>query len=176
MSSPMERPSSHVVLVQSNGRDQNQLLSFRRDAAGALSGMDPVDAGGAGNGEPHLPSQGSVTLAGDARHAFVTNAGSGDLSLFTISAERPILAQTVPTGDAPLSVAEHDGLVYVLNSADASLTGLVMEGSRLSPVAGSMPRWDPDGKPAQVGLSSRRRSGLSRAGPRSPPTPSRTPR
>jgi 6-phosphogluconolactonase len=153
MSSSMERPAFQCVLVQSNEQDQNRLLSFRRDATGVLSGMGAAGTGGAGNGEPHLPSQGSVGLSGDARHAYVTNAGSGDVSLFTLTAEGFILAQTVPTGGAPLSVAEHDGLVYVLNSADASLTGFVVEGSRLSPVSDAQRRWDPEGKPAQVGFS-----------------------
>jgi 6-phosphogluconolactonase len=153
MSSPMEQSAFQGVLVQSNEQDQNRLLSFRRDATGGLSDMGAVGTGGTGNGEAHLPSQGSVTLSGDARHAFVTNAGSGNVSLFAVTADGPGLAQTVPTGATPLSVAEHDGLVYVLNSADASLTGFVLEGSRLSPVSGAQRRWDPEGKPAQVGFS-----------------------
>jgi 6-phosphogluconolactonase (cycloisomerase 2 family) len=141
------------VLVQSNEEDHNRLLSFRRDAGGALSGMSAVDSGGAGNGEAHLPSQGSVTLSGDARHAFVTNAGSGDLSVFIVAVGKPALAQTLSTDAGSLSVAEHDGLVYVLNSGEASLSGFVTEGGRLSPVSGEMRRWDPEGKPAQVGFS-----------------------
>ena len=153
MSSPMEQPAFQGVLVQSNEQGQNRLLSFRRDAGGALSGMGAVGTGGAGNGEAHLPSQGSVTLSGDARHAYVTNAGSGSMSLFMLTADGPILAQTVAAGGAPLSVAEHDGLVYILNSADASLTGFVTESSRLSPVSDAQQRWNPEGKPAQVGFS-----------------------
>ena len=153
MSGPMEQPTSRVVLVQSNERAQNRLLSYRRQATGELSPLGATSTGGAGNGKPHLPSQGSVTMSGDIRHAFVANAGSGDLSVFLITAEGPRLMQTTPTGTAPLSVAEHDGLVYVMNSEDASLTGLAMEGSRLSPVPGPQPRWTADGKPAQVGFS-----------------------
>jgi 6-phosphogluconolactonase (cycloisomerase 2 family) len=149
----MEQPASRVVLVQSNEQAQNRLLSYRREATGALSPLDATSAGGAGNGEPHLPSQGSVTMSGDTRHAFVTNAGSGDLSVFLITTEEPALVQTTPTGTGPLSVAEHDGLVYVLNSEEASLTGLMMESSRLSRIPGPQRRWTPDGKPAQVGFS-----------------------
>jgi 6-phosphogluconolactonase (cycloisomerase 2 family) len=149
----MEQPTSHVVLVQTNEQAGNRLLGYRREADGALSPLDAVDSGGAGNGEPHLPSQGSVTMSGDTRHAFVTNAGSGELSVFRIRPEGPSLVQTVRTGTAPLSVAEHDGLVYVLNSEEASLTGLVLAGSRVSPVPGPQRRWAPDGKPAQVGFS-----------------------
>jgi 6-phosphogluconolactonase len=153
MSGPMEQPTSRLVLVQSNEQAQNQLLSYRREATGELSPLSSTSTDGAGNGEPHLPSQGSVTTSGDTRHTFVTNAGSGDLSVFLITAEGPRLMQTTPTGTAPLSVAEHDGLVYVVNSEEASLTGLVMDGSRLSAVPGPQRRWTPDGKPAQVGFS-----------------------
>jgi 6-phosphogluconolactonase (cycloisomerase 2 family) len=149
----MEQHPSHVVLVQTNERAQNRLLSYRREANGELVPLGAVGTGGAGNGESHLPSQGSVTMAGDTRRAFVTNAGSGELSVFTMGPAGPSLAQTVATGMGPLSVAEHDGLVYVLNSEDASLTGFRTEDSRLSRLAGMQQRWAPDGKPAQVGFS-----------------------
>jgi 6-phosphogluconolactonase (cycloisomerase 2 family) len=148
----MESATSHVVLVQSNEQTENRILSYRREATGELIPLRATPSGGAGSGEPHLPSQGSVTMAADARHAFVTNAGSGELSVFALEAGGPTLAQTVATGAAPLSVAEHDGLVYVLNSEDASLSGFVLERSGLSAVAGPQRRWSPDGKPAQVGF------------------------
>jgi 6-phosphogluconolactonase len=153
MSGPMEQPTSHVVLAQSNEQAQNRLLSYRREATGELTPLMMTSTGGAGNGEPHLPSQGSVSMSGDTRHAFVTNAGSGDLSVFEIREDGPGLVQTAPTGTAPLSVAEHDGLVYVLNVEDSSLTGFVLAGSRLSPIAGPRRNWAPGGKPAQVGFS-----------------------
>jgi 6-phosphogluconolactonase len=153
MSGPMEQLTPHVVLAQSNEQAQNRLLSYRRAATGQLTPSGATSTGGAGNGEPHLPSQGSVTMSGDTRYAFVANVGSGDLSVFRITPDEPSLVQTMPTGAAPLSIAEHDGLVYVLNSEEASLTGLVMEGSSLSPVPGPRRRWAPDGKPAQVGFS-----------------------
>jgi 6-phosphogluconolactonase len=153
MSGPMEQATSPVVLVQSNEQTENRVLSYRREATGELMPLGALATGGAGNGEQHLPSQDSVTMTGDTRHAFVTNAGSGELSVFRMAAEGPTLAQTVPTGALPLSVAEHDGLVYVLNSEDASLSGFALVGSRLSRVAAAQRRWAPDGKPAQVGFS-----------------------
>jgi 6-phosphogluconolactonase len=153
MSGPMEQATSSVVLMQSNEHAQNRLLSYRREADGALSPLGAMESGGAGNGDAHLPSQGSVTISGDTRHAFLTNAGSGELSVFTITPAGPNLLQTVTTGTAPLSVAEHDGLVYVLNSEEASLTGFMMDGSRVSAVPGRQRSWAPDGKPAQVGFS-----------------------
>lgn len=40
-----------------------------------------------GDGEPYLPSQGSVTLAGDGRHLLVTNVASGDVTAFAVGDE-----------------------------------------------------------------------------------------
>ena len=142
-----------LVLVQSNEKDQNQLLTFRRDPAGTLGAMDSVLTGGTGNGTPHLPSQGSVKYSGDERFAFVTNAGSGDMSLFAVTDGQLRLVQTARTGGSPSSVAERDGLIYVLNTGDASLTALILDGSTLSPLSGPPREWDPQGQPAQVGFT-----------------------
>lgn len=153
MSHLEDAPAGPSVFVQSNDKDQNELLSFGRDMSGVLTPMGGVSTGGAGNGVPHLASQGSVTVSHDGRLAFATNAGSGDLSVFALSGGQPMLAQTVGTGNAPLSVAEYGGLVYVLNADDASLTGFRVDGRNLTPVAGPKHEWEPEGKPAQVGFS-----------------------
>jgi 6-phosphogluconolactonase (cycloisomerase 2 family) len=91
-------------------------------------------------------------LAGDGQYLLVTNAGSGDLSVFAADDSDP-LAQIVATGGAPKSVAEHDGLVYVLNTVDPSLTGFRLGDGGIEPLADStrMPATDAD--PAQVGFS-----------------------
>ena len=66
---------------------------------------------------PHLTSQGSVVLTGDGRHLLVTNAASDDVTVFAVGAggELERVGRT-PSGPAPKSVAEHGGLVYVLNT------------------------------------------------------------
>ena len=45
--------------------------------------------------------------------------------------------ETGGAGDAPKSVAEHEGLVYVLNTGAPSLIGFRLSGSRIEPLAGS---------------------------------------
>jgi 6-phosphogluconolactonase len=142
-----------AVYVQTNEPDINRVIAFRREPDGALSALDPSPTGGAGDGVPHLTSQGSLILTGDGRHLLVTNAGSNDLSVFAVSVGGIELLQTVPTGGtAPKSVAEHDGLVYVLNTGEPSLTGLRLGANGLEPLADSERSLSADADPAQVGF------------------------
>jgi 6-phosphogluconolactonase len=148
-----QHPAMGGVYMQSNDRDGNQLMAFRRDATGALSGATGQHTGGFGDGTPHLPSQGSVMLTDDGRHLLLTNSGSGDLSLFDIDDSGPRALQTVVTGMAPKSVTERDGLVYVLNTGDPSLTGFRLDRSGLEQIADPSPLPAADADPAQVGFS-----------------------
>jgi hypothetical protein len=69
---------SENVSSQSNEREGNRVLAFRRDSDGMLTQRGTFSTGGAGTGTPHLQSQGSVALTGGGRHLLVTNAASGD--------------------------------------------------------------------------------------------------
>jgi 6-phosphogluconolactonase len=140
------------VFTQSNSADGNALLAFRRDDDGRLTALDPVPTKGAGSGTPHLPSQGSVTVAGDRRHVFVTDAGSGDLAVFAVQPDGPELLQTLDAGAAPRSVAERDGLVYVLATGDPAISGFRWDAGALAPIAGSRRALPHDVDGAQVGF------------------------
>ena len=114
---------SDNVYVQSNEADGNRVLAFRRSADEMFTQLGSFSTGGTGTGTPHLNSQGSVVLTGDGRHLLVTNAGSGDLSVFATVEDGLTLLQTIPTGGgAPKSATEHGGLVYVLNTEGPSLS------------------------------------------------------
>src|SRR5664279_5240523 len=102
------------VFVQTNDQSTNHLLPFRRRDDGSLDELDAVATGGTGLGAPHLTSQGSVVVTGDGAHLLVTNAGSDDISVFAVQESGPRLVQTIAAGGRPISVTEHDGLVYVL--------------------------------------------------------------
>jgi 6-phosphogluconolactonase (cycloisomerase 2 family) len=73
-----------------------------------------------------------VLLAGMGQYLLVTNTFSGDMSIFAVDDEGLSLAQTVATGSAPMSVAEHEDLIYVLNTGDPSLTGFRLSGRATS--------------------------------------------
>jgi len=142
-----------AVYVQTNEPEANRVLSFGRGDDGALTPRGSYETGGAGDGVPHLTSQGSVVLSGDERHLFVTNAGSGDLTLFSVAAGVLDLVGNIQTGAAPKSVAEHGGLVYVLNTGAPSLAGFRLGEGGLEPLAGSARDLGEGSDPAQVGFS-----------------------
>jgi 6-phosphogluconolactonase (cycloisomerase 2 family) len=140
------------VYVQSNEGDVNRVFAFRRDEDGELSAPIVVSSGGRGDGVPHLTSQGSVVLTSDGR-LLVTNAGSGDISVLTLEDGLRLLAVVPSGGSAPKSIAERNGLVYVLNAGDHSLVGFTLSGDGLVEVHGSRRELGPDADPAQVGFT-----------------------
>jgi 6-phosphogluconolactonase (cycloisomerase 2 family) len=140
------------VYVQTN-EPQNQVLAFRRSADGSLEEIGSYPTGGKGDAVPHLTSQGSVVLSRDGKHLFVTNAGGDDVGVFDISDEGLTLAQTVATPAAPKSIAEHDGLVYVLGTALPSLAGFRMSDAGLEPIDGSARMLPAESSPAQIGFT-----------------------
>lgn len=140
------------IYVQTN-EPENRVLAFRREEDGSLTPLGEYPTGGAGDGVPHLTSQGSVVLTADGRHLLVTNAGSGDVGLFAVGPDGLELVQTVATGSAPKSVAEQRGLVYVLNTGEPSLAGFRLGERGLEPLAGSPRDLAANADPAQVGYS-----------------------
>src|SRR5262245_9208455 len=142
-----------AVFVQTNEADRNRVIAFRRDAEGGLAELGAYPTGGAGSGAPHLPSQGSVLLADDGHRLLVTNAGSGDVSVFAVTAGGLELLQIVPSGKEPRSVTENGGLVYVLNTGDSSLAGFRLEERGLAAIVGSRRDLGEDADAAQVGFT-----------------------
>ncbi len=129
-----------AVYAQTNDAEANEIVAFRRESDGRLTPLGRYATAGSGTGKAHLPSQGSVVLSGDGGFLLVTNGGSDDVAVFRVGADGLELVATTPTGAGPVSVAEHEGLVYVLNNGgDGEIAGfrLSMNGS-LSPIADSV--------------------------------------
>jgi 6-phosphogluconolactonase len=146
-------PGTGFVYMQTNEPERNRLLAFRRAGDGTLTPAGAYETGGAGDGMPHLTSQGSVVLSGAGRYLLVTNASSGDLSVFAVGQGGLSLVETVAAGRAPKSAAEHGRLVYVLNTGEPSLAGFRLSGWKVRPLAGSMRKLAAGTDPAQVGFS-----------------------
>jgi 6-phosphogluconolactonase len=142
-----------AVYVQTNEPDNNHVIAFRRREDGALDDPSLYPTGGAGDGVPHLTSQGSVILSGGGGHLLVANADSGDVSVFAVADDGLELLQTVPTGSAPKSIAELDGLVYVLNTGEPSLVGFRLGSGGLEALADSRRPLAADSDPAQAGFA-----------------------
>jgi 6-phosphogluconolactonase len=123
------------VYVNDNTTPTNTIAAFDRHADGTLTPVpgSPFPAGGAGAGSANA-SQGSLQEAGDGRYLLAVDAGSNQISTLRIEPDgslEPVLGGLVGSGGAqPVSIAVHDGLVYVANagSSDSNYTGF-----RLSP-------------------------------------------
>ena len=130
---------SGKVFTSSNGAAGNELLVYDSDAAGQLSLVARLATQGVGSGGG-LGNQGAVTLSGDGRFVFVVNAVSNSVSTFSIHRGGLRLESTIDSGGLrPVSVAEHEGLVYVLNAGGAgNVAGFHNHYGSLKPVAGSV--------------------------------------
>jgi 6-phosphogluconolactonase len=142
-----------AVFVQTNDAGANSVLAFARDGEGRLSPLGSFATDGRGNGTPHLPSQGSVVVAGG--RLFVANAGSDDVSVFEIGVEGLALAGVTPSGgSSPRSIAVHDDLVYVLSGAPGSVAGFRLAGDgALSPIGSPAALSSEDADGAQIAFS-----------------------
>jgi len=145
--------ATQSVFIQSNESDANRVFIFERAEDGQLSEPVVVATGGRGDGVVHLTSQGSVVLTSDRGRVLVTNAGSDEISVLSASAEPKVVSVVASGGSAPKSIAEHAGLVYVLNTGDRSLVGFRLTDESLTEVAASRRDLGADADPAQVGFT-----------------------
>ena len=131
-----------AVFVMTNNADYNEVIAFQRSESGTLLNPTHFRTGGRGSGgtvDP-LGSQGSLTISGDKAWLFVANAGSGTVSVFHVDGSRLELSDQAPTeGSEPNAVAEHGGLVYVLNTAgSSSVVGFQLQDGKLHRIRGSL--------------------------------------
>ena len=131
-----------AVFVMTNSARENEILSFQRQANGSLQLFDHYSTGGRGSGGTTDPlgSQGSLTLSQEHSTLFAVNAGSGTISVFSVNGPRLHLEQVAHShGSAPVAVAQHDNLVYVLNFAgDSNVVGFHFDDGQLTPIKNSI--------------------------------------
>jgi 6-phosphogluconolactonase len=144
------------VFTSTNAVAGNELLVYETTPSGALALQGRFATQGQGTGTG-LGNQGAVTLSGNGRFLFVVNALSNSVSTFAVRRSGLALRSTVDSGgQQPISVSEHDGVVYVLNANGAgNVTGFRNVAGRLQPVSGSARPLSAAGGtgPAQVGFS-----------------------
>lgn len=124
-----------AVYVASNNYGGNQILAFPRYADGSLGPVEPgVPTGGLGSGpgqllpDDPLGSQGSLIVDQQNQRLFVVNAGSGDVSVFSINGTTLTLADRESSGGAyPVSLALLDHTLYVLNAIGNSVAGFSVD-------------------------------------------------
>lgn len=104
------------LFMSSNAVSGNALQVYARATSGPATLISTIATGGNGTGAG-LGSQGAVTLSNSGRYLFVVNAGSNTVSTFEVGKGGLVLKSTVASGGGrPTSVAENDGIVYVLNA------------------------------------------------------------
>src|SRR5437588_6311915 len=86
------RDGARAVYTLTNQVAGNGVAVFTRAADGTLSAAGRVATGGTGTGAG-LGSQGAVALSDDGRWLFAVNAGSHDVSVFSVRASVPSAAR-----------------------------------------------------------------------------------
>jgi len=105
-----------------NSVEGNQVIAYSR-ADGSLVEHNHFATGGRGSGGTTDPlgSQGSLTLSQNHSLLFTVNTGTGDLSVFRVNGANLELVQVASSsGSAPVAIAQHGNLVYVINFAGNS--------------------------------------------------------
>jgi 6-phosphogluconolactonase len=151
------------VFVSTNAVDAvrgNEVVMYRRAADGLLTVTGRFPTGGQGLGSG-LGSQSAVSLSNNGRWLFVVNAGSNEISVFSVQAAGLILTDNVPSGGVrPTSLTVYKNLLYVLNAGDpGNITGFKLnQAGKLTPLANSTLPLSNNGMgaapaPAQVSFS-----------------------
>lgn len=145
---------SGAVFTLTNQPDGNAVLVFARGEDGLLAPAGSYATGGAGTGAG-LGSQSAVIVSTDRQWLFAVNTGSNSISSFRIRSRQTLeLVSVVPSGGVmPISIAYHDGLLYVLNAGvPNNITGFrVADDGTLSPISNSTRPLSADATgPAQV--------------------------
>jgi 6-phosphogluconolactonase len=113
----------HAVFAMTNSVEGNQIIAYSRAPNGSLVESNHFATGGRGSGGTTDPlgSQGSLTLSQDHSLLFAVNTGTGDLSVFRVNGANLQLVQVASSGgSAPVAIAQHGSLVYVINFAGNS--------------------------------------------------------
>jgi DNA-binding beta-propeller fold protein YncE len=137
--------AGHVYVLNNNLFGANSITTFARAANGRLDQVGVTDIGGQGSLAAFADgTQGSLIRTSDGQRLFAVDAGSNEISVLNVRDGGLSLASRHSSGgDGPVSLTYGDGLLYVLNAANASasaanVTGFqVDEHGGLHPIAGS---------------------------------------
>jgi 6-phosphogluconolactonase (cycloisomerase 2 family) len=153
-----------MVFTMTNATAGNGVQAYLRGSDGSLVAVANVPTGGTGVGHG-LENQGALVLSSDGRFLYVVNPGSNDLTAFRVTDTTLQLTDRVPSGGTlPVSVAELNGIVYVLNRHGSESSGAasgptirgfqVSTSGTLNPIAGSAIQLQPaDTNAAQIAIS-----------------------
>ncbi len=149
-----------AVYTMTNAAYGNEVVVYDRLADGSLRLSASYPTNGLGSGDD-LGNQGGVVLSDNGRWLLVVNAGSHEVSVFSVNRHGLTLVDTALSGGIrPISVAVDRDLVYVVHAGGSvgdedSIAGLRLgPDGTLNPLPGSsLPLSAAETAPAQVGFS-----------------------
>lgn len=127
------------VYILSNEVSGNAVLEYKRGADGILVFHTSYISGGTGTGGG-LGNQGAVIYTQDESALLAVNAGSNSISSFKVNGNGIQLKSTVASGGMrPVSIAQHNDMVYVLNAGgNGNISGFRLgNNKKLIPIANS---------------------------------------
>jgi len=156
---PPPPPTTYVGAVyagtNNNGPAGNWVVGFGRRADGTLVPLDVYETDGAGRAAASSPpprlnsliAEDSIIAVND-RYLLVVNAGSNDVTSFRINSDYSLSRVDVEPsgGTAPISLAHHNGVVYVANAdEDGTFTAPPNQSGnitamRIDPATGALTR------------------------------------
>lgn len=128
----------HVYTI-SNQVSSNAVMDYKRASNGMLTFSASYATGGTGTGGG-LGNQGAVALDEDAEIVLAVNPGSNSISSFKVTGNGLNLKSTVSSGGMrPVSITQHDDIVYVLNAGgDGNISGFKLgNNDMLTPIPNS---------------------------------------
>lgn len=107
-----------LLYVAANNSDA--LIVIDANGLGVLSQVNvsaPVGVLGNGKNVPRGSNPNSITLSPDEKTAYVTNGGTNDVAVVSLSGKKPVVKGLIPTGWQPnsVSVSADGSTIYVVN-------------------------------------------------------------
>jgi len=119
-------PDEGAAFAMTNRSTGNEIITYRRAANGSLTRVGSLSTRGNGIGTD-LDTQGALRLSADNRFLYAANAGSDDVTVFSVNGTQLTFLQKVYAGDLPNSLTINGNLLYVL---DGSVAGNGIRGFR----------------------------------------------
>lgn len=129
-----------AAFAMTNETEGNRIITYRRAANGALDRVGSISTRGRGIGTD-LDTQSGLELSPDHRLLYAVNAGSDEVTVFSVNGPQLTFLQKVYAGDEPNSLTMHNNLLYVLNGSVAGngIRGFrIATDGRLTPLKGSV--------------------------------------
>jgi len=125
--------AGHVYVLNNNLFGANSITSFARAGDGSLAQVGVTDIGGRGSLAAFADgTQGSLIRTPDGKRLFAVDAGSDQISVVDVTDGGLLLVGAFPSGGSgPVSLTYNDGLLYVLNAANASASYADVTGFRV---------------------------------------------